>query len=233
MEEEPGFNLCCVLQCYQTLPREKITDKFLWGRLEPMLGYLSVEQKDKILEGLNLAFDSHSGQVALPFAMLPMSERKYSASMIPHYASQGPAGYVRSAPYAKGPHAEGGAVGVQLRKSGEPFITHPVEVTRILAELKMDYESLIAGLLHDTVEDTENVKFEEIEVRPLAPPCADLQHQVVSENSCLHLGTSCFKLSFVNHLNSASSASHVLRPGWARRCQGTDQTSARPAVLFW
>ncbi len=33
----------------------------------------------------------------------------------------------------------------QSRKSGEPFITHPVEVTRILAELKMDYESLVAG----------------------------------------------------------------------------------------
>ena len=57
---------------------------------------------------------------------------------------------------------------VQFRKSGEPFITHPVEVTRILAELKMDPESLIAGLLHDTVEDTENVKFEEIEVMQLS-----------------------------------------------------------------
>ena len=34
----------------------------------------------------------------------------------------------------------------QRRKSGEPYITHPVEVTRILAELNMDYESLIAGL---------------------------------------------------------------------------------------
>ena len=34
----------------------------------------------------------------------------------------------------------------QKRKSGEPFITHPVEVTRILAELQMDHESLIAGL---------------------------------------------------------------------------------------
>ena len=33
----------------------------------------------------------------------------------------------------------------QKRKSGEPFITHPVEVTRILAELQMDHESLIAG----------------------------------------------------------------------------------------
>lgn len=41
----------------------------------------------------------------------------------------------------------------QKRKSGEPFITHPVEVTRILAKLQMDWESLAAGLLHDTVED--------------------------------------------------------------------------------
>ncbi|KAL4419009.1 hypothetical protein ABPG77_003655 [Micractinium sp. CCAP 211/92] len=45
----------------------------------------------------------------------------------------------------------------QRRKSGEPFITHPVEVTRILAELRMDYESLVAGLLHDTVEDCGDV----------------------------------------------------------------------------
>ena len=37
----------------------------MWGRLEPMLGYLSAEQKSKVLEGLNLAFDSHSGQVCL------------------------------------------------------------------------------------------------------------------------------------------------------------------------
>lgn len=55
----------------------------------------------------------------------------------------------------------------QDRKSGEPYITHPVEVTRILAELKMDHESLIAGLLHDTVEDTDVVSFEEIGVRAM------------------------------------------------------------------
>jgi len=55
----------CSSQCYQTLPREQITDKFLWGRLEPMLGYLSAEQRSKVLEGLNLAFDSHSGQVSV------------------------------------------------------------------------------------------------------------------------------------------------------------------------
>lgn len=51
----------------------------------------------------------------------------------------------------------------QMRKSGEPFITHPVEVTRILAELRMDHESLIAGLLHDTVEDTDVVSFDDID----------------------------------------------------------------------
>jgi GTP pyrophosphokinase len=53
----------------------------------------------------------------------------------------------------------------QMRKSGEPFITHPVEVTRILAEMRADAESLIAGLLHDTVEDTECISFDDIEAR--------------------------------------------------------------------
>lgn len=52
----------------------------------------------------------------------------------------------------------------QLRKSGEPYIVHPVAVAEILAELGLDAETLIAGLLHDTVEDTE-VKPEDIEER--------------------------------------------------------------------
>ena len=52
----------------------------------------------------------------------------------------------------------------QKRRSGEPYITHPVAVAGILAELRMDKESLEAGLLHDTVEDTE-VTFEAIEAR--------------------------------------------------------------------
>lgn len=50
----------------------------------------------------------------------------------------------------------------QKRRSGEPYITHPVEVARILAQLRMDVETIQAGLLHDTVEDTD-VTFEEIE----------------------------------------------------------------------
>ncbi|MGE5286915.1 MAG: RelA/SpoT family protein [Micromonosporaceae bacterium] len=42
----------------------------------------------------------------------------------------------------------------QKRKSGDPYITHPLAVTTILAELGMNYETLCAALLHDTVEDT-------------------------------------------------------------------------------
>ena len=42
----------------------------------------------------------------------------------------------------------------QTRKSGEPYITHPVAVAGILAELGMDAETLIAAILHDTLEDT-------------------------------------------------------------------------------
>lgn len=51
----------------------------------------------------------------------------------------------------------------QKRRSGEPFIIHPVEVARILGQLELDWESVAAGLLHDTVEDTNTVTFERIE----------------------------------------------------------------------
>ncbi|ADD43477.1 RelA/SpoT family protein [Stackebrandtia nassauensis] len=43
----------------------------------------------------------------------------------------------------------------QFRKSGDPYITHPLAVASILAELGMDTTSLVAALLHDTVEDTD------------------------------------------------------------------------------
>src|SRR5882724_3716223 len=52
--------------------------------------------------------------------------------------------------YLLGAHAHAG----QTRKSGEPYITHPVAVARILAELGMDAETIIAAILHDTLEDT-------------------------------------------------------------------------------
>ncbi|KPN21166.1 (p)ppGpp synthetase [Xanthomonas sp. Mitacek01] len=42
----------------------------------------------------------------------------------------------------------------QMRKSGEPYITHPVAVAVVLAEQKVDIETLVAAILHDTIEDT-------------------------------------------------------------------------------
>ncbi len=50
----------------------------------------------------------------------------------------------------------------QKRNSGDPYITHPVSVAYILASLNMDMDVLVAGLLHDTVEDT-GITLEDIE----------------------------------------------------------------------
>ncbi|KHD23431.1 guanosine-3',5'-bis(diphosphate) 3'-pyrophosphohydrolase [Vibrio caribbeanicus] len=50
----------------------------------------------------------------------------------------------------------------QTRSSGEPYIIHPVAVARILAEMRLDIETLQAALLHDVIEDTEVTK-EELE----------------------------------------------------------------------
>ncbi len=52
----------------------------------------------------------------------------------------------------------------QTRSSGEPYIIHPVAVARILAEMRLDIETLQAALLHDVIEDTEVTK-EELETQ--------------------------------------------------------------------
>lgn len=51
----------------------------------------------------------------------------------------------------------------QLRKSGEPYLIHPLAVAEILADLGMDEETVVAGLLHDVVEDTPYTREELIE----------------------------------------------------------------------
>jgi len=54
--------------------------------------------------------------------------------------------------YAKDSH------GMQLRESGEPYIVHPLSVAYILAEMHADRDTICAGLLHDTIEDTNTTK---------------------------------------------------------------------------
>ncbi len=48
--------------------------------------------------------------------------------------------------------------GGQKRASGEPFVTHPIEVAKIIADMELDLESVTAALLHDVVEDTDYTK---------------------------------------------------------------------------
>lgn len=50
----------------------------------------------------------------------------------------------------------------QMRSSGEPYYTHPVEVASILADLKMDTTTIVTAILHDTIEDTE-ATYEDLE----------------------------------------------------------------------
>jgi (p)ppGpp synthase/HD superfamily hydrolase len=59
--------------------------------------------------------------------------------------------------YAKAEKSHGG----QKRKSGEPFFTHCVAVAGILAEMKLDAETVAAALMHDLIEDTP-VTYEEL-----------------------------------------------------------------------
>ena len=49
----------------------------------------------------------------------------------------------------------------QMRKSGDPYIVHPLAVMKILEDWRMDEDTSIAGVLHDTVEDT-NLTLEDI-----------------------------------------------------------------------
>ena len=60
----------------------------------------------------------------------------------------------------------------QLRKDGSPYITHPLEVAHLVAELGLDSDSIVAALLHDTIEDTD-ATHEEIS-KLFSPTVADL-----------------------------------------------------------
>ena len=80
-------------------------------------------------------------------SFLAATNKKYDTDMI-----------IRAYEYAKALH-EG-----QYRVSGEPYISHPVAVATIVANLELDTDSICAALLHDTVEDcSEKTNLKEIE----------------------------------------------------------------------
>ena len=85
----------------------------------------------------------------MPEFMEPDEMKKHLIEVIKKYHPSTDVSRVELAyEYAKKSH------GGQLRRSGEPYINHPVNVAIILAELEMDKETIMAGLLHDVLEDT-------------------------------------------------------------------------------
>lgn len=67
-----------------------------------------------------------------------------------HYLNEDDVAFIKRAyEYARDAHSE------QFRKSGEPYIIHPIQVAGILVSLEMDATTISAGFLHDVVEDTE------------------------------------------------------------------------------
>ena len=62
--------------------------------------------------------------------------------------------------------------GTQMRRDGSPYITHPLQVAQIVAEMRLDSESIIAALLHDCIEDTDS-SYEDI-ARQFSPTIADI-----------------------------------------------------------
>ena len=71
----------------------------------------------------------------------------------------------------------------QTRKTGEPYITHPVAVAQSLAEMHLDSEAIMAAILHDTIEDTETSADELEEV--FGPEVRDLVEEVTDDKSLL------------------------------------------------
>lgn len=76
----------------------------------------------------------------------------------PHYSEKDITSFQKAYVFAAQAHKG------QIRRSGEPYLSHPLEVTNMLANMKMDATTLAAGLLHDVLEDTDVTSLELQEV---------------------------------------------------------------------
>lgn len=91
------------------------------------------------------------GEIGMPYGEPPISFGELYRQLIERikkYYSKDISMVERAYETAYDAHKE------QFRKSGEPYIIHPISVALILADMEMDMESIAAGLLHDVVEDT-------------------------------------------------------------------------------
>jgi len=110
---------------------------------------MQTEEQPLSLSGKTETKESISRINAHPKPINPDERMDYLVSLIKQYhPSDDVSLIIRAYEVAKEAHCD------QKRHSGEPYITHPVEVAIILAELEMDKETIIAGILHDVVEDT-------------------------------------------------------------------------------
>ena len=100
--------------------------------------------------------------------MVSLEERyEHLEKTIRGYNISADLGQIRAAyEYARDHHGE------QLRRDGTPYITHPLQVAQIVAEMRLDSESIIAALLHDCIEDTD-CTYEDIAKR-FSPTVADI-----------------------------------------------------------
>ena len=94
------------------------------------------------------------------------------------------------------------AHGAQKRASGDPFFSHPLEVAAILTDLKFDDATIVAAVLHDTIEDTAatredigTLRFEE--AKPPALPCAGAPS--ACERSCARWTTDSSPAQHLDH----------------------------------
>lgn len=82
-------------------------------------------------------------------SVVAMQHDALTQTILSYYPDADTARVDRALEFARDAHAG------QYRHSGEDFFLHPYEVARILAELQMDVDTIVAGLLHDVLEDTE------------------------------------------------------------------------------
>jgi GTP diphosphokinase / guanosine-3',5'-bis(diphosphate) 3'-diphosphatase len=98
----------------------------------------------------------------------------------------------------------------QYRRSGEPYLIHPLQVTLILAQMRMDRNTLVAGLLHDSVEDNPEITIRKVELE-FGPEVAQLVDGVTKISDLrLTSGESKQALNFRKMLLSMSTDLRVI-----------------------